>query len=150
MSFACGQQTQGLRQMRLVNHFAVELQSTRASGLREGVDDALRILQFFGRGGEALVDDGDLVRVYGQFAAEALAACTPHIGLQALVVAKVNRQRVNGLNAACVAASRHSERASTNASSNSPSSFLLLVAPTSVARSSAPQVSPARRGEQPA
>jgi hypothetical protein len=91
MSFACGQQTQGLRQMRLVNHFAVELQGASAAGLSECVDDALRVLQFFGRGGKACVDDGDLVRVYGQLAAEALAARAAHIGLQAFVVAKVNR-----------------------------------------------------------
>ena len=91
MSFACCQQTQGLRQMRLVNHFAVELQGADAASLGERVDDALRVLQFFGRGGKACVDDGHLVRVYGQLAAEALAACTPHISLQAFVVAKVNR-----------------------------------------------------------
>jgi hypothetical protein len=74
------EQTQSLRQMRFVNHFAVELNSACATCLRKRIDDLLCVLQFFVRGGKARVDDGNLIGVYGQLTAEALASSALHIG----------------------------------------------------------------------
>ena len=108
MSFVGCEETQRLRQMRFVNHFAVELYRTCATSLSESIDDALRVLQLLRRGGKACVDDGHLVRVNSEFSAKALTTCPLYIGLQAIKVAEIHIQSVNRLHA-CMRGSQQTQ-----------------------------------------
>ena len=60
--------------MGFVHHLAIQLHRARALCLGKRIHNALCMLQFFGSGLKALVDDGNLIGMNGQFAAETLAS----------------------------------------------------------------------------
>src|SRR3954469_7065635 len=88
---------QGLREMRLVEHPALELDGTRTAGALERLDNGARVTQFFLVGHVALVDQVDLVRMDRDLAGEAGATRRANLALQPLAIPKVRGERVDGL-----------------------------------------------------
>ena len=93
-----------------IDHFAVDGDD---AGLRvggESVDDPASMGTFCLRGGHDLVDNGDLSRVDGHHAGEAVATALGDVGSQAGEIAEI---RVDGLNGgdACGGSTGDAQRA---------------------------------------
>ena len=87
-----------LQQMGTIDHLAVEARHTDTRGGSERCHHASRVLALRRGGCKRGIDGGDLLRVDGQLAAEAVAAGAFQLTLQPGRVAQVGVHPIDGLN----------------------------------------------------